>query len=231
MNERPAWFSFWFSGCWRALAKGTARAGFSFVILFLLRRVHRAAVGYTSIPRNHVNRYIKHRLCFRAFCLWGFCFLTRFLTAQAASGPSVHDRHMKSPFEFAVTPGLRASARLIHAPGTFRETPPDSGSLTRALDCDLTHPCASSPLRRRLLGAMAELQAHDPAAAWRCARNGGEWSCGESHSRISPTTRTNSCSDRPWLLFLLVALRWHPRSGAPPYAEGCCKRGPRTPLQ
>ena len=26
--EWPAWFSFWFSGCWRALAKGTAWAGF-----------------------------------------------------------------------------------------------------------------------------------------------------------------------------------------------------------
>ena len=28
-DEWPAWFSFWFSGCWRALAKGTAWAGFS----------------------------------------------------------------------------------------------------------------------------------------------------------------------------------------------------------
>ena len=26
-GEWPAWFSFWFSGCWRALAKGTAWAG------------------------------------------------------------------------------------------------------------------------------------------------------------------------------------------------------------
>ena len=26
-DEWPAWFSFWFSGCWRALAKGTAWAG------------------------------------------------------------------------------------------------------------------------------------------------------------------------------------------------------------
>ena len=27
-GEWPAWFSFWFSGCWWALAKGTAWAGF-----------------------------------------------------------------------------------------------------------------------------------------------------------------------------------------------------------
>ena len=27
-DEWPAWFSFWFFGCWRALAKGTAWAGF-----------------------------------------------------------------------------------------------------------------------------------------------------------------------------------------------------------
>ena len=26
-GQWPAWFSFWFSGCWRALAKGSARAG------------------------------------------------------------------------------------------------------------------------------------------------------------------------------------------------------------
>ncbi len=31
-DEWPAWFSFWFSGCWRALAKGTAWAGFYCVI-------------------------------------------------------------------------------------------------------------------------------------------------------------------------------------------------------
>ena len=35
-DEWPAWFSFWFSGCWRALAKGTAWAGFYCVILLLL---------------------------------------------------------------------------------------------------------------------------------------------------------------------------------------------------
>ena len=35
-GEWPAWFSFWFSGCWRALAKGTAWAGFYCVILLLL---------------------------------------------------------------------------------------------------------------------------------------------------------------------------------------------------
>ena len=29
------------------------------------------------------------------------------------------------------------------------------------------------------------------------ARNRGTWSCGESHSRISPTARTNSCSEPP----------------------------------
>ena len=31
-DEWPAWFSFWSSGCWRALAKGTAWAGFYCVI-------------------------------------------------------------------------------------------------------------------------------------------------------------------------------------------------------
>ena len=35
-EEWPAWFSFWFSGCWRALAKGTAWAGFYCAILLLL---------------------------------------------------------------------------------------------------------------------------------------------------------------------------------------------------
>ena len=36
-DEWPAWlFSFWFSGCWRALAKGTAWAGFYCAILLLL---------------------------------------------------------------------------------------------------------------------------------------------------------------------------------------------------
>ena len=34
-DEWPAWFSFWFSGCWRALAKGMAWAGFYCVILLL----------------------------------------------------------------------------------------------------------------------------------------------------------------------------------------------------
>ena len=38
--EWPAWFSFWFSGCWRALAKGTARVGFDCEILLLLRSPH-----------------------------------------------------------------------------------------------------------------------------------------------------------------------------------------------
>ena len=34
-DEWPAWFPFWFSGCWRALAKGTAWAGFigQFIII------------------------------------------------------------------------------------------------------------------------------------------------------------------------------------------------------
>ena len=35
-GEWPAWFSFWFSGRWRALAKGTAWAGFYWEILLLL---------------------------------------------------------------------------------------------------------------------------------------------------------------------------------------------------
>ena len=35
-DEWPAWFSFWFSGCWRALAKGTVWAGFYCAILLLL---------------------------------------------------------------------------------------------------------------------------------------------------------------------------------------------------
>ena len=35
-GEWPAWFSFWFSGRWQALAKGTAWAGFYSVILRLL---------------------------------------------------------------------------------------------------------------------------------------------------------------------------------------------------
>ena len=35
-GEWPAWFSFWFSGCWRALAKGTAWAGFYSAIRLLL---------------------------------------------------------------------------------------------------------------------------------------------------------------------------------------------------
>ena len=35
-GEWTAWFSFWFSGCWRALAKGTAWAVFYCVILLLL---------------------------------------------------------------------------------------------------------------------------------------------------------------------------------------------------
>ena len=34
-GELPAWFFFWFSGCWRALAKGTAWAGFYCAILLL----------------------------------------------------------------------------------------------------------------------------------------------------------------------------------------------------
>ena len=37
-RSRPAWFSFWFSGCWRALAKGTAWAGFYCVTLLLNKR-------------------------------------------------------------------------------------------------------------------------------------------------------------------------------------------------
>ena len=124
---------------------------------------------------------------------------------RVSSGSPIHDRHMKSTFEFAVIPGLRASARLIHAPGTLREIPPDNGSLTRALDCDLTHPCASSPLlRRRLLGAMAEVRAHDPAAAWRCAQRPSPALEAEVSgcvvSRVQgyyPRHRTNSCSDTP----------------------------------
>ena len=34
-DEWPAWFSFWFSGCWRALAKGTAWAGLYCAVLLL----------------------------------------------------------------------------------------------------------------------------------------------------------------------------------------------------
>ena len=33
-EEFPAWFSFWFYGCWRALAKGTAWAGFIAQLFF-----------------------------------------------------------------------------------------------------------------------------------------------------------------------------------------------------
>ena len=38
-GEWPAWFFFWFSGCWRALAKGTAWAGFpkaQFIIIIII---------------------------------------------------------------------------------------------------------------------------------------------------------------------------------------------------
>ena len=35
-GEWPAWFFFWFSGRWRALAKGTAWAGFYRAVLLLL---------------------------------------------------------------------------------------------------------------------------------------------------------------------------------------------------
>ena len=37
-DEWPAWFSFWFSGCWRALAKGTAWAFFKvqFIIIIII---------------------------------------------------------------------------------------------------------------------------------------------------------------------------------------------------
>ena len=36
-DEWPAWFSFWFSGCWRALAKGTAwRRGRVFIVQFII---------------------------------------------------------------------------------------------------------------------------------------------------------------------------------------------------
>ena len=48
-NGRPGFpFAFWFSGCWRALAKGTAWAGFYCLILLLLctaSTLHRAPVG------------------------------------------------------------------------------------------------------------------------------------------------------------------------------------------
>ena len=42
-GDWPAWFSFWFSGRWRALSKGTARAGFYRTVL--LSTLHRARVG------------------------------------------------------------------------------------------------------------------------------------------------------------------------------------------
>ena len=37
-DEWPAWLSFWLSGCWRALAKGTAWAGSYCVILLTTER-------------------------------------------------------------------------------------------------------------------------------------------------------------------------------------------------
>jgi hypothetical protein len=44
-DEWPAWLSFWFSGCWRALAKGTAWASFCCAILLLLHAPHGAVNG------------------------------------------------------------------------------------------------------------------------------------------------------------------------------------------
>ena len=47
------WFSFWFSGCWRALAKGTAWAGFYRAILLLLR----SSPCHTPPPLDFFSRH------------------------------------------------------------------------------------------------------------------------------------------------------------------------------
>ena len=49
-DEWPAWFSFWFSGRWRALAKGTVWAVFFRVILLLLRRAGAYSSNSTRTP-------------------------------------------------------------------------------------------------------------------------------------------------------------------------------------
>ena len=45
-DEWPAWFSFWFSGCWRALSKGTAWAGF--VVFFRPSRGGLSAIWHQA---------------------------------------------------------------------------------------------------------------------------------------------------------------------------------------
>ena len=52
-DEWPAWFSLWFSGCCRSLAKGTAWAGFYCSILLLLL--------YLAITQNGNKNYFKKR--------------------------------------------------------------------------------------------------------------------------------------------------------------------------
>ena len=61
-DEWPAWFSFWFSGCWRALAKGTAWAGFYWAILLLL--------FYLATTRAPVGRVEEEKLSVAARTLY-----------------------------------------------------------------------------------------------------------------------------------------------------------------
>ena len=51
-GEWPAWFSFWFSGCWRALAKGTAWADFYCVIHHHRRVTKRGFTRPKQKPRE-----------------------------------------------------------------------------------------------------------------------------------------------------------------------------------
>ena len=61
-DEWPAWFSFWFSGCWRALAKGTAWAFFYSAILLLL--LPKPPHGGPGREPNHCAEPLAARLPF-----------------------------------------------------------------------------------------------------------------------------------------------------------------------
>ena len=51
-DEWPAWFSFWFSGCWRALAKGTALAGFYCAIISGHPGLRPSSCHYSENPQT-----------------------------------------------------------------------------------------------------------------------------------------------------------------------------------
>ena len=90
-DEWAAWFSFWFSGYWRALAKGTAWAGFYCAILLLLENTETPVFGRLDLGFPKFALLLKcDKICRARFFLFQVSDIRIFASNSTRQGPYIH---------------------------------------------------------------------------------------------------------------------------------------------